>query len=94
MTEDSLTGAAALQQLRVPESVEELPDGVFRECTALRQLILEHRDQPCSVTEHTFDGADQVQVFVPEAAYSMYRDGFGCETNPWAPYLDRLHSFQ
>lgn len=94
MTEDALSGAAALQQLRVPESVEELPDGVFRECTVLQQLILEHRNQPCSVTEHTFDGADQVQVFVPEEAYSMYRDGFGCQTNPWVPYLDRLHSFR
>lgn len=94
MTEDSLAGAVQLQQLRVPESVEELPDGVFRACTALRQLILEHRNQPCSVTQHTFDGADQVLVFVPEEAYSMYRDGFGCESNPWAPYLDRIQSFQ
>lgn len=94
MTVDALTGAAQLKQLRVPESVEELPDGVFRGCAALQQVILEHRNQPCSVTKNTFDGADQVQVYVPEEAYSMYRDGFGCESNPWAPYLDRIHSFR
>lgn len=93
MTEDALVSATVLVQLRVPESVEELPDGVFRECKALRQLILEHRKQPCSVTAHTFDGADQVQIFVPEEIYSLYRDGHGCETNPWTPYLDRIHSF-
>lgn len=92
--EDALAEAVTLEQLRIPESVEELPDGLFRNCTALRQLILEHRNQPCSVTEHTFDGADQVKVFVPQEAYAMYRDGYGCETNPWAPYLDRLNSFQ
>lgn len=94
MTADALAGATRLQRLRIPESVEELPDGVFRECTALLQLILEHRNQPCTVTRHTFDGADQIQIYVPEEAYAMYRDGFGCETNLWAPYLDRITSFQ
>lgn len=92
-TTDALAGAAVLEQLRLPESIESLPDGLFRECTSLTQLILEHRSQPCSVTEHTFDSADQVKVLVPSEAYSMYRDGVGCETNPWTPYLDRIYSF-
>ena len=93
-TANALAGASTLEQLRLPESIESLPDGLFRECPALTQLILEHRNQPCSVTEHTFDFAGQVKVFVPSEAYTMYRDGFGCETNPWAPYLDRVYPFQ
>lgn len=93
-TADALAGAAVLERLRLPESIESLPDGLFRECPALTQLILEHRGQPCSVTEHTFDSAGQVKVFVPSEAYSMYRDGVGCETNPWALYLDRVYPFQ
>ena len=92
--EDALSDAIALEQLRIPESVEGLPDNLFRNCKALTQLILEHRNTPCSVTAHTFDGADQVRIFVPAEAYTMYRDGFGCETNPWAPYIDRVYSFQ
>ena len=92
--EDALSDAIALEQLRIPESVEGLPDNLFRNCKALTQLILEHRSTPCSVTAHTFDGADQVRIFVPAEAYTMYRDGFGCETNPWAPYIDRVYSFQ
>ena len=93
-TADALSSAAALEQLRLPGSVESLPDGPFRECPALTRLILEHRNQPCSVTEHTFDGAGQVKVFVPSEVYPMYRDGAGCETNPWALYLDRVYPFQ
>lgn len=93
-TTDALAGAVVLEQLRLPESIESLPDGLFRECPVLTQLILEHRSQPCSVTEHTFDFADQVKVFVPSEVYSMYRDGVGCETNPWARYLDRVYPFQ
>ena len=92
-TADALAGAAALERLRLPESIESLPDGLFRECPALTQLILEHRSQPCSVTEHTFDAAGQVKVFVPSEVYSMYRDGVGCETNPWALYLDRIYQY-
>ena len=93
-TPDALSGAAALEQLRLPESIESLPDGLFRDCSALTGLVLEHRSQPCSVTEHTFDGANQIKVFVPPEAYAMYRDGVGCETNLWALYLDRVYPFQ
>ena len=92
-TPDALSGAASLTELRLPESVESLPNGLFRDCPALTQLILEHRSQPCSVTEHTFDGAGQVKVFVPSEAYPMYRDGAGCEANPWTPYLDRVFPY-
>ena len=90
-TDDALAGATALTQLRLPESIESLGDGLFRNCAALTRLILEHQKQTCAVTEHTFDGADQIMIFVPAESYAMYRDGTGCETNPWDQYLDRIH---
>lgn len=93
-TAGALNGASALERLRLPESIESLPDGLFRDCPALTQLVLEHRNQPCSVTEHTFDFADQIKIFVPSEVYPIYRDGYGCETNPWTPYLDRIYPFQ
>lgn len=36
-------------------------------------------------------GAPQVQIYVPEEVYPMYRDGYGCETNPWESFMDRIH---
>lgn len=92
-TDHALDGAAVLETLRLPASIESLPDGLFRECGSLTKLILEHTKQLCAVTEHTFDFADQVRVFVPKVAYALYRDGDGCETNPWAQYLDRIYSY-
>ena len=86
----ALDQATALTQLRLPESVESLPDGLFKNCKALTLIILEHKSKTCVVTEHTFDGADQVKFLVPAASYPMYRDGTGCTTNPWAAYLDRI----
>ena len=82
-----------LEELRLPETVESLPDGAFRDCPALTRLILEHAKNPCAVTEHTFDGADQVRIYIPEAAYALYRDGTGCDANPWYPYLDRIETY-
>lgn len=76
--------------LSLPKSIESLPDGAFRNCPALERLILEHPDNPCTVTEHTFDGAPQLRIYVPEEAYALYRDGAGCEANPWFAYLDRI----
>lgn len=93
-TADALMGAAQLAELRLPESIESLPDGLFRDTSKLTRLILEHTESVCSVTEETFSGADQVQIYVPESVYPMYRDGYGCETNPWEPYLDRIHSYE
>lgn len=77
-------------ELRLPESIESLPDGLFRETEKLTRLVLEHTASVCSVTENTFTGADQVQIYVPEAVYPMYRDGYGCETNPWEQYANRI----
>lgn len=38
------------------------------------------------------ENADQIRIFVPAVAYPMYRDGYGCETNPWEQYLDRIYA--
>jgi len=90
---EALDAAASLEELRLPQSVESLPDGLFRGCPRLTRLVLTHTQSPCQVSEHTFDGADQVKVYVPLEAYPMYRDGFGCLANPWDRFLDRVFSY-
>lgn len=92
-TEGALSGGTNLVRLTLPESIESLPDGLFRGNRSLTQLVLEHKTKPCSVTGHTFDGADQIRILVPSASFSMYRDGHGCESNPWTAYLDRIYTF-
>ena len=37
--------------------------------------------------------AEALRVYVPAAAYPMYRDGFGCEANPWTEHLDRVYPY-
>ena len=91
--EDGALVHGSLEELRLPDSIESLPDGAFRNCPKLTRLILEHDQTPCTVTAHTFDGADQVRVHVPEAAFALYRDGAGCATNPWFEYLDRIVTY-
>ncbi len=92
-TSDALAEAEQLVELRLPETIESLPDGLFQNCKAMTRLILEHQENPCAVTEHTFDGADQLRIHVPAEAYALYRDGAGCDTNPWYQYLDRLEQY-
>ena len=94
LTTDSLVNASALEILRLPETIESLPDGLLSQCPALKQLILEHKTLLCAVTDHTFDSADQLKIFVPAEAFALYRDGDGCETNLWAQYLDRIYPYQ
>ncbi len=90
---NALDGAEALVELTLPENIEYLPDGVFAACTRLERLILHHKTKACSVSKHTFDGADQVRIYVSRAAYALYRDGRGCADNPWLGYLDRVYTF-
>lgn len=92
-TEHALDGAEELEELRLPEGIESLPDGIFSGCPNLTRLVLEHTQRLCRITEHTFDGASQVKIYVPTAAYSLYRDGNGCETNLWSTLLDRLFQY-
>lgn len=81
---------AAMEELRLPQSIESLPDGLFRHCEALERLILEHTTAPCSITEGTFEGAEELRILVPSGVYPMYRDGYGCEVNPWQPILEQI----
>lgn len=90
---DALKGADRLEELRLPGSVESLPDGLFRECANLARLVLEHTDTVCAVGAETFAGAEQIRIYVPREAYPMYRDGCGCGENPWAAWLDRIDTY-
>ena len=92
-TAGAFSGAERLEELRLPESVETIPDGAFSACPSLWRLVLLHESAPCGVSEHSFDGAEALRVYVPAAAYPMYRDGFGCEANPWTMPLDRVYPY-
>lgn len=92
-TEDALTDADALAELRLPDTIQFLPDCLFSHCPKLTRLILEHTDAPCTISEHSFDGAEQLRIYVPKDAYHLYRDGVGCEQNPWLPYLNRIYTY-
>ena len=92
-TPDALNGAENLVELRLPETIETIPDDAFAGCPRLTRLVLLHESVPCGVGDLSFDGADQVRVYVPAKAWSLYRDGYGCETNPWAQYLDRVFTY-
>lgn len=93
LSADALKGAHQLEELRLPETVAALPGGVFRECTMLTRLVLEHRETVCGVAADTFTGADQVRIYVPREAYPLYRDGYGCEENLWTVWLDRIEVY-
>ena len=36
---------------------------------------------------------ENLRVFVPDTDYVLYRDGVGCEANPWAEHLDRVFRY-
>ena len=92
-TEDALTGADQLVELTLPESVESIPDGLFASCAKLERLILAHRTKLCSIGDDPFGGAPDLRIFVPKESYPLYRDGDGCEVNPWTAYLDRIYEY-
>lgn len=85
--------ADKLEELRLPESVETIPDRAFVGCPALKRLVLLHENRPCGVTPRSFDGAAELRVYVPAEAWPMYRDGFGCETNPWTEFVSRIYVY-
>lgn len=90
---NALAGADALEELHVPESIASLPDGVLLPCKSLKRLVLAHETAPCGITEHSLDGAEDVQILVPYAAYTYYRDGYGCEANRWQEYLGQIRTY-
>ena len=85
--------ADMLEELRLPESIETIPDSAFSGCPSIKRLVLLHEAAPCGVSSHSFDGAESLRVYVPVAAYPMYRDGFGCEANPWTEHINRVYQY-
>lgn len=92
-TPDAFDGAAELEELRLPESIERIPDFAFSRCPSLKRLVLLHEKSPCGVSAQSFEGAGELRVYVPASAWPMYRDGYGCEENPWAIWLDRVFPY-
>lgn len=92
-TSGAFDGAAELEELRLPESIERIPDFAFSRCPSLKRLVLLHEKSPCGVSAQSFEGAGELRVYVPASAWPMYRDGYGCEENPWAVWLDRVFPY-
>lgn len=89
----ALVGAERLEELRIPAVVESLPGNLLQDCPSLIRLVLEHTETPCGIDTDGLDGLEQVKIFVPADAYALYRDGYGCEANPWAKYLDQIYTY-
>ena len=92
-TKEALVGASALVELRIPEGIASLPDQAFAGCPALERVILEHKKAPCGLGKHSLDGVRSLRFFVPKEAWTLYRDGYGCEENAWTPYLDQIFTY-
>ena len=90
---DALKDAVRLEEIHIPESVEALPDGLLSSCVSLRRLVLEHQNRPCDISAHSLDGMKDLQILVPVRAYPYYRDGYGCEENPWQAYLQQIFTY-
>ena len=92
-TPDALAQAECLRELNLPSTIQFLPDSLFQYCVNLSRLVLNHTDAPCSITAHSLDGTANLQIYVPQSAYHLYRDGIGCGINPWEDYLHQIHTF-
>ena len=90
---DALAGCSQLRELTLPGSMESLPDGLFADCSSLERLVLEHTDRLCSIGDDPFAGAGNLKIFVPAASYPLYRDGDGCEVNPWSAHLGKIYTY-
>ncbi|MBR1686376.1 MAG: hypothetical protein IJ708_14670 [Clostridia bacterium] len=93
LTEAAFTGAEQLEELFIPSTVLSLPAGLFAGNPVFVRLVLLPRDRLPDVGENLFGDNTKAAVLVPAADYSMYRDGVGCETNPWERYLGRLSTY-
>lgn len=77
-----------LRELTIPASIESIPDRAFYGCTSLIRLVLLHTQSTPTVGEQLLDGTENLTICVPSSAYSLYRDGAGCASNPWEQYLN------
>lgn len=92
-TAEAFAGNTLLEHLTLPETVAAIPDGAFDGCSRLTRLTLLHTETPPDIGADPFRGANQLTVYVPSNSYSLYRDGAGCEGNPWEHWLGRVTSF-
>lgn len=89
----ALSDAPILEVLWIPESVSHLQAGLFQNAEKLTRLMLEHTAYPCGIEEGTIPPDRRITIHVPAASYPMYRDGYGCETNPWSAYLELINTY-
>lgn len=92
-TAEVFAGNHLLTELTLPQSVESIPDGAFAGCVNLRRVNLLHRDSTPAVGDKLLDGTDHLTIYVPAAAYHLYRDGAGCASNPWEQYLKSIVTY-
>lgn len=86
--------SSILEELTIPSTIETLPDGLFSQCPKLSRLVLLHQERPCGISENTFAGTTgNLQIFVPQSAYPLYRDGYGCAVNPWSAWLSQIYPY-
>ena len=93
MTETAFAGNTQITELFLPATIESIPDGAFAGCINLNKLTLLHAEMPPTVGEGLLQGADGLTIYVPAAAFHLYRDGAGCATNPWEPHLKRIVTY-
>lgn len=91
---NAFSGADLLTQLTLPATIEVLPEHCFAGLNHLRHLVLLHTDKLCVIGRDTFDDTADLTLHVPAEAYSLYRDGQGCEENPWETMIDRIVPMQ
>lgn len=82
-----------LEEIRIPDSIESIPDYAFSNCESLSRLILEHVDKPCKITELSLEYTGGIRIYVPANAYTYYRDGYGCEANQWTKYISQIYTY-
>ena len=84
-TSDAFSGADRLRTLTLQDGLRVIPDGAFRDCPALKEIIL-LQDDPgkCTVGGGLLGGTDAL-VYVPADRYGSY-----CTNYFWAAYASRL----
>ena len=93
ITATAFAGNTQISELVLPETVASIPDGAFSGCVNLKKLTLLHTQTPPDVGEGLLEGTTDLAIFVPASAYHLYRDGAGCTTNVWEPYLNRIIAY-
>lgn len=85
LQEGAFAGSERLTEVRLLESLQFIADGAFRDCPALRGILLYQEDPGlCAVGQGLLTGTDAV-IFVPADRYAAY-----CTHYFWAMYAPWL----